>query len=277
MNQRIMQNVKLYPLILLLFPLTLTGAFLSGVTRHNQYSPPIRLLSTTSSTISKRSHHGINRTNKSTSTQQHVLILHGMKRPILDQIASTLFNLEMNRVESSSITDEKGRRGEPMEWASETSLANKFSQFVAGNDMGYRFKQWVADIVAGEYNREEIKGFITNFIKQADDDQGERMSKVKMFSFTTCPFCRSAKDYLDQEGISYESIELDLLDGNRGNEVRAMLGEMTKRTSVPSIFINGQAIGGLNDGMPGLMPLAKSGKLRIMLEPTNASLSSEKS
>jgi glutaredoxin 3 len=195
-----------------------------------------------------------------------------MKRPILDQIASTLFNLEMNRVESSSVTDDKGRRGEPMEWASETSLANKFSQLVAGNDLGYKFKQWIANIVAGDYNREEIRELIDNFIKattENDDENYARISKVKMFSFTTCPFCRSAKDYLDQEGIPYESIELDLLDGNRGNEIRAMLGEMTKRTSVPSIFVNGQAIGGLNDGMPGLMPLAKSGQLKVMLGEMN--------
>ena len=185
--------------------------------------------------------------------------LYEMKRPLLDQIASTLFNLEMNRVESSSTTDSKGRKGEPMEWAESDSLANKFSQIVAGNNIGYAFKQFVADIVAGEYNEQETQDFVQNFVSQSN-------TKVKMFSFTTCPFCRSAKDYLDQEGIPYESIELDELEGNTGNEIRAVLGKMTKRTSVPSIFINGKAIGGLNDGFPGLMPLATSGELQTMLK-----------
>lgn len=185
--------------------------------------------------------------------------LHEMKRPLLDQIASTLFNLEMNRVESSSTTDSKGRKGEPMEWAESDSLANKFSQIVAGNNIGYAFKQFIADIVAGEYNEQETQDFVQNFVSQTN-------TKVKMFSFTTCPFCRSAKDYLDQEGIPYESIELDELEGNKGNEIRAVLGKMTKRTSVPSIFINGEAIGGLNDGFPGLMPLATNGELQTMLE-----------
>ena len=71
---------------------------------------------------------------------------------------------------------------------------------------------------------------------------------------------------MDQEGIPYESIELDDLEGNKGNEMRAVLGKMTKRTSVPSIFINGKPIGGLNDGFPGLMPLATSGELQAMLQ-----------
>jgi len=183
-----------------------------------------------------------------------------MKRPLLDQIASTIFNLEMDRVEASSVTDDQGRNGEPMEWASDDSLANKFSQLVAGNDIGYKFKQWVADIVAGEYDQLQVEAYVNQFV-----DPDSKSCKVQMFSFTTCPFCRSAKDYLETEGIPYQSIELDELEGNKGNEIRATLGKITKRTSVPSIFINGQAIGGLNDGLPGLMPLAKSGQLKEML------------
>jgi glutaredoxin 3 len=61
-----------------------------------------------------------------------------------------------------------------------------------------------------------------------------------MYSFTTCPFCRKAKDYLEEMSIPYVSIELDLLPGNEGNEIRAELGRMTRRTSVPSIFIGGE-------------------------------------
>ena len=188
--------------------------------------------------------------------------LNDMKRPFLDQVASTIFNLEMDRVESSSVVDEKGRVGEPMEWASNDSLANKFSEAVAGNDIGYKFKQWVADIVAGEYDEEQVEADVQEFIEKSNS----RDVPLVMFSFTTCPFCRGAKDFLDQEGIKYVSMELDTLDGNKGNEVRAVLGKITRRTSVPSIFIRGEPIGGLNDGMPGLMPLAESGELRLRCE-----------
>jgi glutaredoxin 3 len=180
-----------------------------------------------------------------------------MKRPILDQLASTLFRLENDRVENSSVTDEKGRTGEPMEWSESNSLANKFSTAVAQNSLGYKFKQFVADIVAGsDYDIDATNDKIDAYVDE---------NSVLMFSFTTCPFCRRAKDVMDEKGIDYRAIELDELDGNEGNEIRASLGRKTGRTSVPSIFIGGNYIGGCNDG-PGLLPLNESGELDTLLK-----------
>ena len=177
-----------------------------------------------------------------------------MKRPILDQVASALFNLERKRVESSSVMDVKGRVGEPMEWSESGSLTNTFSEVMAGG-VGYKFKQFVADIVAGDFDEEKTKSKIEQFVKS---------NRVAMFSFSTCPFCRRAKDYFEEGGIDYAVMELDELAGNEGNEIRAVLGRKIKRTSVPCIFINGKCIGGCNDG-PGLLPLARSGELERLL------------
>lgn len=173
-----------------------------------------------------------------------------MKRPFMDQLATLLFKLETNRVKDSSEVDDKGRLGEPMEWSEQDSLANKLSEFMA--DKGYVFKQLIADIIARKYDQDETRKFIQDFV---------RSKPVVMFSFTTCPFCRRAKDLLDEKRIDYAVIELDELENNQGNEIRAMLGLMTKRTSVPAIFIHGKAIGGMNDGMPGLKALNESGEL----------------
>ncbi|KAG7351175.1 glutaredoxin [Nitzschia inconspicua] len=195
--------------------------------------------------------------------------LHGMKRPLLDTLASTLFKLEQSRVEASSEVDEQGRVGEPMEWSESSSWANKFSELVASNSLGYQFKQFVADIVAGDYDEEAVRSKVEAFISGSVDDdstrqQQQQTARVAMFSFTTCPFCRRAKDYLDERGIPYSAMELDELEGNEGNQIRAVLGKMTQRTSVPSIFVGGTYIGGCNDG-PGLLPLAESGKLETLL------------
>jgi glutaredoxin 3 len=187
--------------------------------------------------------------------------LYEMKRPFLDQVASFLFQIETDRVEKSSVVDEKGRMGEPMAWSERDSFANQFSAFIASNDIGYTFKQFVADIVAGDFDNDHVGAEIDNFIKE---------HPVAMFSFSTCPFCRRAKDYLEACRIPYQSIELDELQGNRGSEIRAMLGRKTRRTSVPSIFIGGQYIGGCNDG-PGLLPLAESGELQRLLQDARIS------
>jgi glutaredoxin len=159
--------------------------------------------------------------------------LYGMKRHILDRLATFVFNLENDRVSKASVVDDKGRSGEPMKWAEDNSFANQLSKIVSNNDIGYAFKQTVADLVAGDYDREARRKSITTFIEEYP---------VAMYSFTTCPFCRKAKDYLAENSIPYVSIELDLMTGNEGNEIRSELGRMTKRTSVPSIFIGGENV-----------------------------------
>ena len=180
--------------------------------------------------------------------------LYDMKRPLLDQLASTLFSLENERVERSSEVDEKGRVGEPMAWSESQSFANRFSEIMATK--GYAFKQFVADIVAGEYDKDAVDKTIDELILQND---------VAMFSFTTCPFCRKAKDILEEQGIPYQTVELDELEGNLGNVIRAQLGRRTGRTSVPSIFVKGEFIGGCNDG-PGLIPLLENGEFDAMMK-----------
>lgn len=143
-----------------------------------------------------------------------------------------------------------------MEWSEESSLANRFSEVMASG-IGYHLKQFVADVVAGNnFDRDQTRRRIQRFITE---------NKVAMFSFSTCPFCRRAKDYLAEQGIPYAVIELDQLPNNEGNEIRSVLGRQVKRTSVPCIFINGNFIGGCNDG-PGLLPLAKSGELQVLLK-----------
>ena len=150
--------------------------------------------------------------------------------------------------------------GEPMEWSESDSFANKFSELMAGNDIGYGFKQAVADLIAGDFDETSVTNEIDSFVVE---------NTIAMFSFSTCPFCRRAKDFLDEKGVQYSVMELDELDGNKGNEIRSVLGKKTKRTSVPSIFIAGKYIGGCNDG-PGLLPLAASGELdELLLAATN--------
>jgi glutaredoxin 3 len=179
-----------------------------------------------------------------------------MKRPLMDRFASTLFQLEQDRVAASSVVDEQGRVGEPMEWSESNSWANQFSQLMASGP-GYALKQWVADIVAGSnYNATQISQEVDAFVNQ---------HTVAMYSFTTCPFCRRAKDYLQAQNIPFHAIELDERKGNKGNEIRAVLGRKTKRTSVPAIFIGGKFIGGCNDG-PGLLTLAERGELMPLIE-----------
>eukprot|EP00873_Tetraselmis_striata_P016726 jgi/Tetstr1/436990/TSEL_025762.t1 len=88
--------------------------------------------------------------------------------------------------------------------------------------------------------------------------------KVVVFSFSTCPFCVKAKGLLEELGVEYAALELDEM-GKEGYAIRAELAQDTGRTSMPNIWIDGQSIGGCNDG-PGLLALHREGKLAPMLE-----------
>ena len=69
-----------------------------------------------------------------------------------------------------------------------------------------------------------------------------------------------AKELLNSLGQKYEVMELDKCD--KINDYIVALKELTNRTSVPNIFINGKNIGG-NDN---LQDLNTNGKLRELLE-----------
>mmetsp|Transcript_9472 Transcript_9472/g.19638 ORF Transcript_9472/g.19638 Transcript_9472/m.19638 type:complete len:92 (+) Transcript_9472:339-614(+) len=90
-----------------------------------------------------------------------------------------------------------------------------------------------------------------------------------MMSFTTCPFCIKAKEVLDETNAKYTVIELDA--DPDGKAIRAELGDLIGRTSVPAIWIGQEFVGGCNDGpMGGVAKLAEAGKLEGMLKEVGA-------
>lgn len=140
-----------------------------------------------------------------------------------------------------------GWNGEPSAWAEADSLPQRLSELTSTRLAG--FKQWVAELVAGEFDASAVDARLEREIDGAD---------VVMFSFTSCPFCKRAKELLDAKEAAYTVVELDLEPD--GAALRARLGARTGRTSVPSVFIGGEYCGGMNDG-PGLGPLDAQGLL----------------
>ena len=126
-----------------------------------------------------------------------------------------------------------------------------------------KFKQWIAQSIAGDYNKEAVNRRI---------DEALDATPVVMFSFTTCPFCLKAKALLkDEAKVAPSQITIIECDEDpEGNAIRAELGLRTGRTSMPSIWIKGEGyIGGCNDG-PGIVPLFKNGSLMPMLSKAGA-------
>jgi len=161
-----------------------------------------------------------------------------------------------------------GWTGEPSAWAEQDSFTQKLSAFSQTRLAG--FKQWAAERVAGEYDAAAIDARLDADIGGGGGEGGE--GGVVMFSFTTCPFCKKAKEALDAKRVAYTAIELDLEAD--GAAMRARLGARTSRTSVPSIWIGGEYVGGLNDG-PGILPLDAEGALEPKLRAVGALASAD--
>ena len=114
--------------------------------------------------------------------------------------------------------------------------------------------------LAGEYDAEAIQARTNGLIKD---------NPVLMLSFTTCPFCVKAKGVLDGMGTKYTVVELDA--DQDGKAIRAELGDLIGRTSVPAIWIGQEFVGGCNDGpMGGVVKLSEEGKLEGMLREVGA-------
>ena len=73
------------------------------------------------------------------------------------------------------------------------------------------------------------------------------MPPVKVYTLSTCSHCKNAKRFLNECGISYDFIDVDLLDGA---ERAAMIEEVKKynpNCSFPTILIGDKIIVGFRE------------------------------
>jgi glutaredoxin 3 len=83
------------------------------------------------------------------------------------------------------------------------------------------------------------------------------MSKIEIYTTTTCPFCQAAKSLLAQKEVSYFEIDVT----NKAQLRQDMTARAGGVTSVPQIFIDNEHIGGCDD----LYALDKNGSLNPLL------------
>ena len=84
------------------------------------------------------------------------------------------------------------------------------------------------------------------------------MQPVKMYSTSSCPYCHRAKALLRQRGV--ESIDEVRVDEEPG--ARATMIQLTRRYTVPQIFIGDTHVGGFDD----MVALDRAGGLKPLLE-----------
>lgn len=124
--------------------------------------------------------------------------------------------------------------------------------WVVNSPMKTKATAFLASVfTGGEYDVDESVKTVQALI--ASDD-------VVIFSATYCPFSAAAKSALKAEGVPFTAVEWNKTKGGAGF-APALANLYHGRASIPHVFINGNSIGGCNDGTPGIRPLIAAGGL----------------
>jgi glutaredoxin 3 len=70
----------------------------------------------------------------------------------------------------------------------------------------------------------------------------DRMAQVIIYTTNWCPYCNAAKALLRSKSVKFE--EIDVTDDP---EKRSEMESLSRRRTVPQIFIDGRPIGGYDD------------------------------
>lgn len=139
-----------------------------------------------------------------------------------------------------------------------------FEKFQASRSEGYGVKQAITDAIAGEFDASAVSAQV-----KADANS----APLVLFTWDSSPACKKALKLLALTGANFTVVKLDA-PWDEGNQKRSVLGRLTGKSSVPSVWIGGKYVGGCDDGpsddAPGLVPLAFQGKLLPMLTEAGA-------
>ena len=84
-------------------------------------------------------------------------------------------------------------------------------------------------------------------------------AQVTIYTRKWCGYCTAAERLLKDKGVAFENIDCTGDDAKR-----RWLADLTGRTTVPQIFIDGRAIGGYDD----MRALDRAGELDPLLSGT---------
>lgn len=145
-----------------------------------------------------------------------------------------------------------------------SDLQMRYEIFRKSQQEGSGFKQILTNVIAGKYDEESTRAKANELMNSAP---------CVMFTWENSPSCKKAVKAMNSCGYDYTIVRLDD-PWDEGNPLRAEIGKMVGRTSVPMVFIGGEYVGGFDGGIddkaPGLVDLAFQGTLQSKLETAGA-------
>ena len=69
---------------------------------------------------------------------------------------------------------------------------------------------------------------------------------TKVYALSTCPYCKMARKYLEENSVSFDVVEVDMLTGSEREEAVSEVKRLSGGTSFPVIDVDGEVIVGFN-------------------------------
>jgi len=70
--------------------------------------------------------------------------------------------------------------------------------------------------------------------------------QVKVFALSTCPYCRMAREYMDENHVAFEVLEVDKLEGDARSAAVEEVKRLSGGTSFPVIVVDDEVVVGFN-------------------------------
>jgi glutaredoxin len=70
--------------------------------------------------------------------------------------------------------------------------------------------------------------------------------EVRLYALSTCPYCRMTKEYLQESGVTFDLIEVDLLEGDEKQKAIDEVKQLSGGTSFPVLVAGDSVVVGFN-------------------------------
>ena len=77
--------------------------------------------------------------------------------------------------------------------------------------------------------------------------KGAEKGSIKLYALSTCIWCKKTKQLLDRIHVAYDFVYVDLLEGEKKDEVMAEVRKWNPRGSFPTLVINNHCIVGFKE------------------------------
>ncbi|MDD5082660.1 MAG: glutaredoxin family protein [Dehalococcoidales bacterium] len=67
---------------------------------------------------------------------------------------------------------------------------------------------------------------------------GKKVAKITLFALSTCVWCKKVKQLLNDLGVEYDFVDVDLLQGEEQENIVKTVERWNPRSSFPTMVIN---------------------------------------